>query len=145
MSNAEKILKTAAPELQRVALDLADNLLLGMQDILSDAPQSIQEQIRDLVHKGAHFQYLSIVSQDSVKSKDYSEAVVTVERRIKTILLAEKIVAEERTANTIVALLDKAFQVFVLVAGSLVKSFASGLAQGAVSGIIDSGKAGGGG
>ena len=133
---------TTLPALEDMAKGLADQFLDGLKDILSNASDAQKKKIQDILKDGAKFKWKALTASDQAEARQYAEAVETSVRRVKTILLAERIVAEEKIAAIISNLWGKALDGLVTIAKGLLSTVAAGLAQGVIKGLTGEGGGG---
>lgn len=125
----------AVPEIERLSKQIADDFLGGLSDVLKDAAESQQEEVKAILQEGAKFKWKALTADDAAQARQYAEAVETSVRRVKTILLAEEIVAEEKLAAVISRLWGKALDGLAVIAQGLLTTVVKGIVQGAVSGF----------
>lgn len=133
---------TAMPALEEMAGGLADQFLAGMKDVLDDASAATKAKVEGILQEGARFKWKAMTADDQETARQYAEAVETSIRRVKTLLIAERIVAEESVAAVLSNLWEKSLDGFVSVAKGLLATVASGLVQGAIKGLTGGGEDG---
>jgi len=131
----DSIRAVAMPQLETLASDLADTFLDGFKDHLAEADAAARGRVQDILKEGANFKLKAMTAEDQLMAREYAEAVETTVRRVKTILLAERLVAEESAAALIAAGFSKALSVLGDVAVGIIKTVASGLVSGAIAGL----------
>ena len=127
------------PQLETLADGLADQFLDGMKDILSGASDASKNKVQDILKQGAKFKFKALTAEDSEQAREYAEAVETSIRRVKTILLAEQIVAEESIAALVSNLWSKALDGLATIAKGLLTTVVTGIVQGAIKGLTGGG------
>jgi len=127
------------PELEKLADGLADDFLSGMKDILSSADDAAKDKVQAILKQGAKFKFKALTAEDPEQAREYAEAVETSVRRVKTILLAEQIVAEETIAALVSNLWSKALDGLATIAKGLLTTVVTGIVQGAIKGLTGGG------
>ncbi len=136
-------MSTAIPALESEATKLADGFLDGMQEILLNADAAARDKVAGLIKEGFSFKHKAITADTPELAREYADAVEKVQRRVKTVLLAESLVAQESTAALIADLFGQAMSALGSMAKGLITSLASGLVSGAISSLTG-GEGGGG-
>jgi len=124
------------PALTTLGSDLADDFLGGMQEILANADQAARDKVAGLIKEGFAFKAKALGAETVELARDYAEAVEKTQRRVKTVLLAESIVAQESTAALIADLFGKAMSALGTIAKGLITTIASGIVKGAIAGVV---------
>ena len=138
-STIDSIRTAAAPELERLADDLSKQFLGGLKGILANADAAARDKVADLIKKGYDFKRKAITADTQEEAREYSEAVATTVRRVKTILLAEKLVAEESVAALVSNLFETALDGLATIAKGLLGTIAEGVVSGVISSIAGGG------
>lgn len=123
------------PELEKLAGGLADDFLGGLRTIFEGASNDAKAKVEDLIKKGYSFKQKALTADDQDLAREYAEAVETTVRRVRTVLLAEALVAEESTASLIGDLFEKALDGLATIAKGLITTIAAGLVKGGAAGI----------
>ena len=129
------ITAAATPKLEEMADTLADEFLGGMKAILANTTEARQDKVKAILKEGARFKWKALTATNTDTARNYAEAVETSVRRVKTILISERIVAEEATAALVSDLWGKALDGLVSIAKGLLTTIATGLVQGAIKGL----------
>ena len=127
------------PEIEKLADGLATQFLGGMKDILADADQAAKDKVAEILKQGASFKFKAITADTPDLARDYAEAVETSVRRVKTILLAEQLVAEESVAALVSSLWGTALDGLATIAKGLLTTVVTGVVQGAIKGLTGGG------
>jgi len=125
----------AAPELERLADDLSDQFLQGLKGVLEGADAAARGKVEELVRQGYEFKRKALTADDQEQARQYAGAVETSVRRVRTVLLAERIVAEEQFAATVSDLFSQALDGLATIAKGMLTAVAAGLVQGTIQGI----------
>lgn len=140
MSDLAKIVETSAEDaLGALASDLSSDFVDGMKSILESAPKAARDKVEGLIRDGFHFKKAAITAKNQADAREYADAAAAVQRRIKTVLLAEVVVAHDSTAALASDLFGKALDGLGTIAKGLVSTIAAGLAKGAVAGLTGEG------
>ena len=124
------------PALDNLTDGLADDFLDGLGEILNDAPTAAKAKVASLVREGFAFKRKALTAETPETARTYADAVEKTQRRVKTVLLAEKLVAEESMAALVSDLFGKALSGLQSITVGLVETIVSGLAKGAISGLM---------
>lgn len=125
-----------APTITSLAEQSAQEFLGGLASILDGADENARAKVLAIVNKGFEFKEKALTASNLDEARLYAGEVETSARRVKTILLAERLVAEESFATVISNLFWSALETFGKLLGGLIEKVVAGLASGAVSGLI---------
>lgn len=132
---AQSLREATVPELKRLADQISTQFLDGLSEVLSDADEHTRARVQTLLGESARFKWQAMTADDADKARLYAEAVETSVRRVKTLLLAEAVVAEEKIASTISALWGSALDGLTEIAKGLLSTLAQAAVQGAIQGV----------
>lgn len=130
----ESMKSLAGPALEQAADKIGSDLLGGFESILRDAGRVAREKAAQDLRRAGRFR-LKAATSEGKERDDYLAAATTAMRAFKTTLLAEKLVAEERSAELLQAAALKAFDAAADVAGLVLGKVAEAAVTGLVAGI----------
>ena len=125
----------AGGEVENLARGLASDFVGGLGAILEDADSNARAKVQALIEKGFEFKSKAVTAQTTEQARMYAGEVETIQRRVRTILLAEKLVAEESTAALVADLFGRALKGLGDAVSGLVGVLAAGIAKGAIAGL----------
>lgn len=135
MSLTEKVLEVAGPEIRELASGLSEDFVAGLKDVLEGADPDTQAKVKELVKQGYEFKRDAMLAKTADEARQYAEAAETSARRLKTVLLAERLIAEEKAARAISAIFRKALDAFGMIAKTLLTTVVEAAVSGAISGL----------
>jgi len=131
----DQIRKETAPKLTSLAQELGGDFLGGLSSILEGADANSRAKVEALIMKGFEFKEKALTAKTQDEARMYAGEVETATRRVKTVLLAEKLVGEESTATLISNLFSKALDGLGKMAMGLLGTVAEGIAKGAIASL----------
>lgn len=127
----------ARPKIEELAGSLHSQFLGGLENILDGASSEQRVKVSAAIKAAAEMKAKAIMAKTAQEADDYLAAVKTSERRVRTILLAEKIVTEEAVASAIMNGLSQSLKTFGLVAKSIVSTMVKAAIEGGIKGAVD--------
>lgn len=136
----DQIRAAAEPKLRELADKLQADFVAEVSEFVDNAKT---DKLKELLKTATDFRLKALTASTPEEARQYAEATETALRRIKTVALAERIVAEEHTA----ALISKAAKLVLNTLVSVGKEILGVAVQAAVSGAVQglAGGSGGGG
>lgn len=131
----EIVRDSAVSALAPLSEELGQEFLQGLSGILEGASDAAKNKVAGLVKQGFEFRRRALVADTAEEAREYAEAAAKSARRVKTVLLAESVVAQESTAALVSGLLEKALDGMAALAKGLVVEIVKSLAASAVEGI----------
>ncbi len=128
--------------LEPLAAELGEQFLDGMGSILEGAPAAAKDKVVTLVKEGFRFKRKALAADNAEDARDYAEAAAKSARRVRTVLLAEEVVASEQTAALVSDLFGKALDGLAAAAKGLVVEVVKSLAKSAIEEFTGGGEDG---
>jgi len=120
---SSQITREVGNSLKAVSEEFATNFLDGYKTHLKEMTEFHKKECRDLINLSAKFKWKSITAETKSQRDDFIKASETSIRRFKTLLMAERVVLEDKTADLISVGLMKALEVFVGAAKGILVGF----------------------
>lgn len=124
----------AEPELERLADGLQSDWLKRFGDYMEEITGDPARRLEAALSDAKKFKVKAVTSPNVETARDYAEGYETAMRRVKTILLAERLVASQEIGDMVVAGLELAFDVLLTVAkgvfGAALQAVTAGLVGG---------------
>lgn len=133
---SEVLQQIATVELEKLATGIADNFLGGMRDLLEEAEGHAREKVEEVLKEAARFKHKALTAKNQEEARLYAGEAETAVRRVKTILLAEKLVAEESIASMIANFFSSALDTLGDAITGLLGTLASAAAKGVIQGLV---------
>lgn len=126
-STSKEFLEEVSNGIEQATRSISKEFIGGFDAYIENLDDALRERVEELIDLAASFRWKAETAKDRETKKAYLDECDTVVRRFKTLLLAERIVVEERTADLITSSLIQVLNVF------------SGVAKGMILGFIGSG------
>ncbi len=140
MSDLDReVAEHVGPELTKLAGSLADDFLGGLRAILENASQEVKDQVAERVRQGYEFKRKAMVAETQGTAREYARAAETSARRVRTILLAERVVVKDSTAALVESLFASALDGFGKVAKVVLTTVVEGFVSGLIGGLAEGG------
>ncbi len=136
----ESVRSLVDPKLRDLFVSLPDEFVEGVKEHIQGG---LADRLKDALADAAELRYLALTAADQDTARQYSEGVETALRRVKVMVIAEKIVATEAIGNLLVDGFMAALDAAASVGKTLLTTIVAGLAQGVGKGFV-SGDGGGG-
>ena len=130
---AESIRALADPKLKSLFESLPGEFVAGVKDHIQGG---LGDRLTAALKDAADFRYKALTASDQETARQYSEGVETALRRVKVMVVAEKIVASEAIGNVILDGFKAALDVAAAIGKGLLTTITAGLVQGAIKGLV---------
>ena len=132
MSVRDQVVATAEPELRALADKARANFMTYFGDFVESAHK---DRLEKLFKEAAEAKLKSVTVAEPKERADYEEVARMKLASIATLGLAVKITGSAKAASILKETATQVLDMFVSVAGTLLKSLISGVVQGAVVGL----------
>ena len=136
---AASIRSLADPKLKDLFDALPGEFVSSVQDHINGA---LAGRLTEALKDAAEFRYKALTAADQDTARQYAEGVETALRRVRVMVVAERIVASEAIGNLLLDGFKAALDVAVSVGKGLLVTLTAGLVQGAIKGIAGDGGGG---
>ena len=129
---AESVRKLADPKLKDLFDNLPGQFVEGVKDHINGA---LADRLTAALKDAANLRYKALTAENQDIARQYAEGVETALRRVKVMVVAERIVAEEAIGNVILDAFKSALDVAADIGKGLLTTITAGLVKGAIAGF----------
>lgn len=122
------------PELLGLAEGLQNDWLKQYGDYMEEITGEPAARLEDALEDARNFKVKAVIAADVETARDYAEGHETAMRRVRTLLLAEAVVASQEIASMVMAGLALALDVLIVVAKKLFGAALSAVSSGLIGG-----------
>lgn len=137
----ESVRSLADPKLKDLFDSLPAEFVEGVQEHIQGG---LANRLATALADAAELRYEALVAEDQDTAREYAKGVETALRRVKTMVVAEKIVASEAIGNLLIDGFMVALDAAASVGKTLLTTIATGLIEGVIKGVVSGGEGDGG-
>ena len=130
---ADSVRSLADPKLKDLFDSLPGEFVAGVKEHIQGG---LADRLKDALADAAELRYLALIAEDQATSRQYAEGVETALRRVKVMVIAEKIVASEAIGNLLLDGFMAALDAAASVGKALLATIVKGLVEGVVKGVV---------